>query len=182
MFALARELEMHGVLERIYSGFPWASLARERVSKRRVKTFPVVRPIMMAAGKMSVELPHSVSEAMHYLSLTTLDAYVRSTLPRCDVFVGHEGAGLWSGCRAQSRGGVYVCDRGCSHMAWKEALLEAEYNRVGLKWPGKPRSYDRELAEYEHADLIVVPSNFAKNSFVESGIEAGRIAVVPIRR
>jgi glycosyltransferase involved in cell wall biosynthesis len=118
-------------------------------------------------------------ETIHYASLTTFDAYVRLVMPDCDIFVGHEGAGLWSGKAAQKRGAIYVCDRGCSHMGWKEALLESEYDRVGLKWPGKPMTYNREMDEYEQADLIVVPSTFAYNSFVESGVERSKLAVVP---
>jgi glycosyltransferase involved in cell wall biosynthesis len=100
-------------------------------------------------------------------------------MPDCDVFVGHEGAGLWSGAAAQQRGAAYVCDRGCSHMAWKEALLESEYARVGVTWPGRTRTYDREIAEYERADLIVVPSAFARDSFVASGVDQAKLAVVP---
>ena len=95
------------------------------------------------------------------------------------MFVGHEGAGLWSGRAAQGRGIRYVCDRGCSHMGWKETLLEEEYDRVGLLYPGRPRTYDREIAEYEAANLIVVPSGFARDSFIASGISPARVATVP---
>jgi glycosyltransferase involved in cell wall biosynthesis len=102
---------------------------------------------------------------------------VRSKLPDCDIFVGHEGVGLWSGALAQHRGAAYVCDRGCSHIGWKEALLEAEYDRVGVKWPGRPGSYARELAEYDVADHIVVPSTFARNSFLSAGIPAHKLSV-----
>ncbi len=178
MFALARELERHGVLERIYSGFPWASLVREHVSHQKVKTFPWVRPFLMG-GRLGIHPPHRVMEGIHHLSLTSLDAYVRTTLPDCDIFVGHEGAGLWSGATAQRRGAVYICDRGCSHIGWQQPLLEAECDRVGTRWSGKPRTLDRELAEYERADLIVVPSTFAKASFVQSGVSHTKVVVVP---
>ncbi len=103
--------------------------------------------------------------------------YVRSSLPDCDIFVGHEGVGLWSGEAAQRRGAAYVCDRGCTHIGWKEALLESEFDRVGLRWPGRPGSYGRELAEYDRADLIVVPSAFARDSFVKSGVRSEKVAV-----
>lgn len=179
MFALARELERQGALECVYSGFPWAALKRERVDRGRVRTFPYVRPLLMLSGHSPLSIPHQIMEAVHHLSLTSLDAYVKATLPACDVFVGHEGAGLWTGRAAQKRGIRYVCDRGCSHMGWKEALLKEEYDRVGLRYPGRPRTYDREIAEYEAADLIVVPSSFARDSFTASGISPARVATVP---
>ncbi|WP_159726777.1 glycosyltransferase family 4 protein [Methylosinus sp. Ce-a6] len=179
MFALARELERRRFLEKIYSGFTWGALARERLPRERVGVFPLVRPFIMASGRLGVSLPRPLSEALHLVSLTTLDAYVRAVAPECDIFVGHEGAGLWSGAAAQRRGALYVCDRGCSHMGWKERLLEEEYDRIGLKYPGRPWSYQRELDEYERADLIVTPSDFAKSSFVASGFSAEKLAVVP---
>jgi glycosyltransferase involved in cell wall biosynthesis len=177
MFALARELERRGTLERIYTGFNWSSVARERVARGKVSTFPWIRPILMAAGRFDIHLPPAVADAIHSISLTTLDMYVRSSLPDCDIFVGHEGVGLWSGEAAQRRGAAYVCDRGCTHIGWKEALLESEFDRVGLRWPGRPGSYGRELAEYDRADLIVVPSAFARDSFVKSGVRSEKVAV-----
>lgn len=179
MFALARELERHGMLECIYSGFTWSALKREAVARNRVRIFPLVRPILMAGRHLGYNLPASTAEIIHHLSLLTQDAYVNVSLPDCDVFVGHEGVGLGSGVHAQKKGALYVCDRGCTHIGWKEALLQEEYDRVGLKYPGRPRTHDREIAEYGQADLIVVPSSFARSSFVEAGVPAGKLAVVP---
>lgn len=179
MFALARELEKRCLLEQIYSGFTWSALARERVPRERVSTFPLVRPLLMAMGRFGISLPRMLDQTLNQLSFTTLDAYVRAIIPECDIFVGHEGVGLWSGGRVQRRGGFYVCDRGCSHTGWKERLLEEEYDRIGLIWPGKARTFEREIEEYERADLIVVPSAFAKNSFVVSGFPQEKLAVVP---
>ena len=39
-FDLARELERHGHLERVYSTFPWARLKREGIAHSKVGSFP----------------------------------------------------------------------------------------------------------------------------------------------
>ncbi|UWP88868.1 glycosyltransferase [Aliiroseovarius crassostreae] len=179
MFPLARELERHGVLNRIYSGFPWSKLAREGVSKSRVTRFPYVRPILMGTRVLPFQVPAAVLDRLHQLSVVTLDHYVARTLPDSDIFVGHEGVGLLSGAAAQRRGMLYICDRGCAHMAWRERLLNEENARFGLPARPRPRTYAREIEEYHRADLIVVASEMAKRSFLAEGIDAQKIAIVP---
>ena len=179
MFPLARELERHGVLERIYSGFPWSKLEREGVSRERVKTFPYVRPLLMGTRALPFQVPHSALDRLHLLSVATLDRYVAQDLPDSDIFVGHEGVGLISGAAAQKRGMLYVCDRGCAHMAWREEILNEENARFGLPPRPRPQTYGREIEEYDRADLIVLASEMAKRSFLAKGFAEEKIKVVP---
>ncbi|MBV8474440.1 MAG: glycosyltransferase [Hyphomicrobiales bacterium] len=179
IFPLARELERLGVLERVYSGFPWSRLRREGVSRDKVRTFPFVRPFVMGLRLLPFDVPEVVADSIHEFSLVTLDHFVARSLPDGDVYVGHEGAGLVSGAEAQRRGMLYVCDRGCTHMAWREELLQAEHDRLGLPPRRRPNTYEREIEEYDRADLIVVPSEFARASFIEKGVSEDKLAVVP---
>lgn len=179
IFPLARELERAGHLTAVYSGFPWSKLAREGVSRDRVRSFPWVRPLVMGARFLPVSLPPAVMDGLHHLSVATLDRHVARSLPHSDIYVGHEGVGLISGAAAQARGMAYVCDRGCTHMAWRERILAEESDRLGLKPGRRPNTYDREIAEYAQADLIVVPSQFVADSFLAEGIAPERLAVVP---
>lgn len=179
IFPLARELERLGHLETVYSGFPWSKLAREGVSRDRVQTFPWVRPLRMGLRHLPFGVPEAVVDAIHELSVVTLDRYVARTLPKSDIYVGHEAAGLISGVEAKRRGILYVCDRGCTHIAWRERILQEENERLGLKPRRRPNTYAREIEEYEQADLIVVPSQFVFESFVAEGVAPERLAVVP---
>lgn len=178
LFALARELERRDLLRAIYSGFPWAKLAREGVARRRVRTFPWVRPAVFGVKHLPAAVRGEAFDRLHLLSLQTLDGYARATLPPCDVFVGHEGVGLVSGAAAQRRGALYICDRGCSHIAWQRDVLSEEYERLGLAQPRATSSLQRELEEYERADHIVVPSGLARRSFLEKGVAASKLSVV----
>ena len=178
LFALAREMERHGRLKAIYSGFPWAKLAREGVDRGRVRTFPWVRPMVFGLKYLPGPVQARALQPLHLLSLQTLDAYAMATLPDCDLFVGHEGVGLLSGRKAQRNGAVYVCDRGCSHIGWQRDLLSQEYDRLGLAQPPPPTSMTRELEEYDRADHIVVPSQLARRSFLERGTAPSKLSVV----
>lgn len=180
MFNLARQVMRHGDLERIYSGFNWGSLKRENIPRAKVTTLPVVRPFMMLKYPALLRPAPSVMQQVHRASAVFQDAIVSRSMPDADLFVAQECLGLWSGPAAQQRGAKFVLDRGCTHMHWRHLLLEEEYERVGLERHYQiPTTHDRELAEYDLADMIVVPSQFAKKSFIASGIPAERVVVVP---
>jgi glycosyltransferase involved in cell wall biosynthesis len=180
LFALARELERRGCLERIYSGFIWRALARESVSRDKVTTFPWFRTPYMALGRSPVAPPRSLARWLETMSCVAQDAYVARRLPDCDVFVGHDGAGLATGREAKRRGVRYVADTGVTHVAFRRALLCEEFRANGLDYPAENESiHQRMIAEYDAADAIAVPSTFVKQSFVAHGIPAAKLRVIP---
>ncbi len=92
----------------------------------------------------------------------------------------------WSGvaeetmraCRDQS-----FCSmaRGSAHIRVQHALLEEEQRRTGrtLEMPSR-WIIEREEREYEMAHAIVVPSSFARATFLERGVPAGKLRLVPL--
>jgi starch synthase len=109
-----------------------------------------------------------------------IDAYVKLTRPPCDVLMALSGSGLSSGRDVQQHGGRYVCDRGSTHLRYQMQLLAEEYEQMGIPFaPVHTRMIAREEAEYAQADAITVPSRFAARSFVESGVDAAKLHVIP---
>ncbi|MGH1559628.1 glycosyltransferase family 4 protein [Caulobacter segnis] len=134
----------------------------------------------MASRYLPFPLPEGLRQQINLVSAAAQDRYVSKRLPECDIFVGHEAAGLLSGQAAKRRGIRYVCDHGCTHPEWREDILNAEYERAGIRRTSLPPfTIKREKEQYELADRIVVPSNFAKRSFVEKGIPERKMSVVP---
>ena len=92
----------------------------------------------------------------------------------------------WSGvaeetlraCRAQS-----FCSmaRGSVHIRVQHALLKDEQRRTGraLEMPSD-WIIEREEREYELAHAIVVPSRFARATFLERGMPAEKLRLVPL--
>lgn len=180
LFALARELEKRGHLERIYSGFIWSVLARESVPRAKVTTFPWFRTPYMALGRLPFALPRRFARWLESMSCVAQDAYVARHLPECDTFIGYDGAGLYTGKEAQRRGYVYITDTGTSHVSFQRNLLREEFGSYGLEYPVENEAiYRRQLEEYTQADAITVPSTFAKDSFICEGFPANRIHVTP---
>jgi glycosyltransferase involved in cell wall biosynthesis len=180
LFALARELERRGCLERIYSGFIWRALARESVPRDKVTTFPWFRTPYMALGRMPFAPPRAFSRWLETTSCVAQDAYLSRRLPDCDVFIGHDGAGLATGRQAKRRGLHYVADTGTTHVAFRAALLKEEFARHGLDFRiDNETTHRRQIEEYEAADVVVVPSAFVRQSFVHQGFPAERLRVIP---
>jgi starch synthase len=178
-FDLARELEARGVLKIIYSSFPWRRLAREGVSRDRVRTFPWVHtPLFLSARYW--RMPRSLEDFLAYNDFLVFDRWISSQIEDCDVFVGLSGSGLKTGPLVQRRGGKYVCDRGSSHIRFQDSILSEEYRRWGFPIQGcDTRMIDREEGEYAAADAITVPSEFVRRSFLEMGVPEAKLFKIP---
>jgi alpha-maltose-1-phosphate synthase len=110
----------------------------------------------------------------------SFDRHVSRHLPSCDIFCGVSGSALHTGRVAKGKGAKYVCDRGSSHIRFQDRILREEYVRNGISFSGiDPRVIGREEAEYEAADVITVPSTFALNTFLESGVPRRKLRLVP---
>jgi len=178
-FDLARELHERGVLKIIYSTFPWRRLARENLPHSFVQTFPWIHTPQMVLGQ-HWRLPAGFDREVSWRVPTTFDAWITRRLPSCDVYVALSGAGLLSGRRAQSLGAKYVCDRGSSHIRYQNAIVGEEYRRWGFdRTVVDPRMIAREETEYAQADVITVPSEFARRSFIGMGVPAEKIHKMP---
>lgn len=178
-FDLARELHRHDALAVVYTGYPRFKLRTEGLPDTKVRTFPWVQSAYMAvAGRF--RLGARLAQNWEWLARTSLDNYVASKLPECDVFVGLSSSALITGRTARRRGARYVCDRGSTHIRVQDQLLKEEHARWGVPFAGiDPRIVDREEAEYSEADCITVPSAFNVDSFLSRGVPAEKLRRLP---
>lgn len=178
-FDLARELDARGVLATIFTGYPRFKLKNEALPDALIKTFPWVQaPFMAFPWKQ--HLPKAVIREWENLSAITFGAYVARDLPDCDLYVGLSGSALPAGKKAHQRGAKFVCDRGSSHIRAQDELLREEHGQWNMPFVGiDPRTIAREESEYEEADCITVPSTFVYRTFVEQGVSANKLRLLP---
>jgi starch synthase len=182
-FDLARELERRGHLLRIYSTYPWARLKREGLPHSKVRTYPWFH---LSQGVVGRYMPgwRPFQDWLGYVTTMTADEWLdrRIRHTEVDALIALSGAGLKAGMHLQERGGIYICDRGSTHQLYQERLINEELRHWGIN-PQSSSSQDalhrREVAIYETADAITVPSRFAARSFVESGIDRNKVHVIP---
>ncbi len=178
-FHMAAQLEKRGLLRAIFSGYPRFKLRSRGVSPELIRTYPWIHTAYMALGRFRMN-PEWVDRQMWFLSHRALDRHVARSMPECDVFVGQSNCSLRSGQVVQKRGGRYVCDRPCAHIRVQDRLLREEFDRQGIPFSGiDPRTIEREMAEYESADAVLVASQFARNSFLEQGFPEERLHAIP---
>src|SRR6185312_1164382 len=83
--------------------------------------------------------------------------------------------------QAKKGGAKYICDRSSAHIRVQDELIRSEADRIGVRVAGvDPRGIEQEMAEYAAADRIMVPSEFARRTFLESGFDPARVWSVPL--
>lgn len=178
-FDLARQLQARGHLEQIFSTWPWKRLKREGIPHHKVQTFPWIHTpeyLMRRAGL----LPRWMDDLSGYANALALDEFTFKRIPQCDALIAISGSSLKTGQLVQQHGGVFICDRGSSHQRYQDELVTEEYRRWGVhERVSDPRDTAREERIYDKSDAIVVPSSFARRSFIQMGISETRLHVIP---
>lgn len=157
---LARELDRLRIHTRFYSYVPVSR--GERFGLRREcqrSVLPMLAPLV-GWQAYAPALWHDLRERA---TAHALDAAVSARLEPCDVFVCMSGAYLEAAHYAKRRYGAEVwVERGSRHILSQREILAA----LGARGP-TDFTVARELAGYELADRIVVPSSHVVDSFRE---------------
>ena len=191
-FELARELRRRGHLQAIYSTWPWRRLRREGLDRALVRSFPWLHVLEYAAGRSPVDLPWLpllpwLTDELGYRNALAFDRWTAAHLgdllrkgERPDALIAISGSSLRAGQFLQRHGGVFVCDRGSTHQRFQEEVVSAEFRRWGInRRVSDPRDTAREEALYDLADAITVPSSAARRSFLQHGVPANKVHVIP---
>jgi glycosyltransferase involved in cell wall biosynthesis len=178
-FALAVELARIGVLEKLYTGYPAKMVRKAGVPADRIATFPWLSALGKAIpGRLWPT--DAARRAYTNLSHEAHDRWVAANLRECEIFHGLSRYNLKAGIQAKKLGARYICEVGSSHILEHRDIADREHSRVGLPlYIFHPLDIERELAEYEEADRIIVLSSFALNSFVKRGIPKEKLICLP---
>ena len=178
-FDLARQLSKRGLLERIFTGYPSWKIKDEGIPVDQLTSYPWVMAPYMGLVRWG-KYRNIWQKDLSWLAHESLDRHVARHLPPSDWLIALSGSGLRSGGVAKSRGMHVVCDRGSSHIRFQNQILTDEYKIYGEQFTGvDPRMLHKEEAEYDRADFITVPSEFARRSFIEMGVPAEKVCKIP---
>lgn len=178
-FHLARQMQRLGWLEAVFTTLPRFLLRHEGIPPDKLVVNPWLHPGVLAKWRLGLRHPR-IDRALLRMVDRSQQRFIARRIPPCDVFVALSGSGLSGGRIVQSRGGKWICDRSSCHQAYADQLMVEEFARFGLVYPRTdPWTLDKELREYDTADVIVVPSDFARNSFITQGIDPARVVKIP---
>jgi hypothetical protein len=177
-FDLARELAREGMLRTLHTGYPVFLGRRFGVPAKHMRSVwtgePLNRAVQALHRRGWIERRESYVSERH-------DRIVASRLRRgADIFVGWSSQARRSLRAARELGMTTVVERGSAHIEWQRDTLLEETRLTGVTAEiPDPRTVEQELAEYEIADYIAVPSAFSARTFVACGIPAHKLLVNP---
>src|SRR5271154_173524 len=178
-FELAHQLHRRNHLQQIYSTWPWARLKREGLPHSLVSCDPLLHTTDYLLHRAGLNSQRLSSKLASWAALR-FDRWTNNRIAPCDAFIAISGAGLLTGRKIQSNGGIFICDRGSTHQRFQENVIADEYRRWNVPPPlSKPHITLREEEIYATADAITVPSTVAKRSFLQMGIAPDKVHVIP---
>ena len=178
-FYLARSLQDAGSLDHLITSYPVFETVKYGIRREHIRSLLVHE----LAARFWRKLPGSLQK-LHDITHQNFAAFDWNVARRLDgrssVFVGWSGSSLRSLRRASELGMTTFLERGSAHMLFQQEILAEEYALNGLKYEGHhPAITERELIEYETADYVCVPSQFAYRTFLERGFPAAKLLANP---
>ncbi len=148
-----------------YGGGKWEVGSGNRIPKKYIETMGLVG---LGLRRLAYYDPTGWGYVLHD---NIFDRWASNRLESCDIFHGWNHHCLRSLLRAKELGAVTVVERASSHILQGQQIL-----RTSL-WP---KVYvEKCLKEYEEADYILVPSDYAFQSFVNRGFDPEKLVKIP---
>lgn len=173
-FELARGLHARGMLECLQTTYP--RFAARRVIGTDAPLIPI--PHLEIKRRLAARLGFSAAMDVS-IAKGFAEAVGKSlTQSSADILTGWSSATLEAIPIAHDKGMRVVIERGSTHIAHQTEVLEIAHRELGLNTRITPAEIiTRELAEYDAADAIVVPSEIARQTFISRGVPANKVFV-----
>lgn len=174
-FDLARELHRRGHLAGLLTTYPRFAVRRHAGDIGNVATAPALELRRRLCQRLS-GLCRGADEKV----ARGFGAFAARRLPSCDLLVGWSSATLEAIPVARERGARVVIERGSTHIEHQTDVMTEVFRRAGMQFSGTSAEIiGRELAEYDLADAITVPSAYAARTFIERGVAREKILINP---
>ncbi len=166
-FQTGQILHQRNQLIKIITGWPLIKLRKEKIPNNLILSSGIFN--ILKSPFSSIPQMNSYLQLMSIYNKKNIDRIVCNFLEKnneADVLLGLAGVALNSARKILNKNKIFVCERSSSHIVYQDNLLAEEYQIYNRKFfRAHNWIIENELKEYEMADMILVPSNFVKNSF-----------------
>lgn len=173
------ELMKQNKLDKLVIGYPRFKLRKYSIGKKKLSTFPVIHASLMKLHFLVRLLPLPIQEFLLLLDFKTICLFARLTTKKESTFVTMSGLAheLVRHSRVPER--KIVIFRASRHIVEQNHILKEAAIEFGIAVPTPSlKMIKREIAEYEFADLIIVPSEICADSFIRQGIDQKKVKVL----
>lgn len=144
-----------------------------KASVRQVRWPEILQRVLPLTGLMS-------RERADWLNNQLFDRRSLRLIEDCDVFHFVSSVGLNCALKAKTAGATVICDVRQEHPAFQRRILNEESAIFGVKPKITGFTYESKvLEEFELADYIVVPSIHARRTYLEQGVAAEKLLLLP---
>ena len=180
-FYLAEQLEKRNLLDKIITSYPKFLVSKYSISKNRIISVPTKEIIERICIKLKVS--KILKYLQYYLNFFfEIRASKKLNLDNINILVGWSGNTEKSFLKVLKNNNkvIKLLERGSSHILFQDKILTEEYkifssNRKAID----QKIIDKELREYNLADYIIVPSEFARNTFLQNNFKDEKIIKIP---
>jgi len=175
-FELACGLHKRGALHRLITTYP--EFAVRRVMEARL---PVISAPMLELRRRFFDRTGWGGKPDLAIAKSFGEFAARSIPEGTDLLVGWSSATLEAIEPAREAGCKVVIERGSTHIGHQTDVMKAAYAEFGQVFDATdPEIIERELEEYERADAIAVPSEVARNTFIDRGESPDKVYANPL--
>jgi glycosyltransferase involved in cell wall biosynthesis len=178
-FALAEQISQRDILDIFYTTYASEkNTILKHLAKRLDKEKIPKEKISTASG---IAFPLKLWPSYSYRWNNIFDKWVAGKLSgsKSKIFIGWSGMSLQSIRAAKKLGMITIVERGSSHIMVQDKILREEYRKFGIEFSVPQAIQKKEMDEYREADFISIPSYFVRDSFLEQGIEPGKLFMNP---
>lgn len=175
-YYLAAQLYKRNQLNKLYTNLPRfkTKLISNKYIKRNILySFPYL------LNKIYL---NRASNFVNFYAIDNFDQWIKNNLTYSEIFHSFSSFATNSLKESKKRyNSMLMLERGSTHIEFQNNILKNEYKKWDLKYQDiDNRIVNRELEEYEISDIIIVQSSFAKNTFIEKGINKNKILQLPL--
>jgi glycosyltransferase involved in cell wall biosynthesis len=178
-YYLAQQLNKRGYLSQIITTYPKFLLNQYINDISLINSF-YFKEIYQRLFFRLPNLIKNIYNPQFFLS-ELFDEFSEKKLKKCDLFIGWSSFSEKTILKAKSFGAKTVLERGSTHIIFQNDILKLEYkkNNITNGLLPHPKIIEKELREYESSDFIMVPSSFAKDTFIKRKIKAKKVLQLP---
>ncbi|MCM8799936.1 MAG: glycosyltransferase family 4 protein [Candidatus Omnitrophica bacterium] len=178
-FYLAKELEKKGLLDTIFTSYPYFKVKDSKIDKKKIKCL-ITKEIL---ERLSYKVPYLKNKIdITYYMANLFDYQVSQRIKPCDIFVGWSSFCLFTIRKIRKLFlAKVILERSSTHIEFQRDILLEEQKITGLK-VNIPSSYivNKEIKEYEESDYISIPSTFVKETFLAKGFLEDKLLKIPL--
>lgn len=174
-FQLAQQLQNHNLLSKLYTAHYGSILGRDNSIGFSIAKKSITTNIYSALFTYGLK-NNGFNNDNHF------GKWVADNLNDEDLIVTWGIQALPIIKRAKQLGIKVILERGSSHVLFQRDILMEEYRLLNLSTVDLEKSFspiriERELLEYELADVVSIPSSFVKHSFTKNNFEEEKLFV-----